>query len=796
MGAMIAWAFAGQGSQRKGMGAPIWQRFPDHCGVADDLLGYSIRELCLDNPERRLSQTEFAQPAIYVVGALSALAMLEDTRSGGAAEPAFLVGHSVGEFAALFVAGCFDFATGLRLVQQRGALMARAHGGGMLAVLQLEAGRVRELLAQHQLAALDVANYNLPRQIVLSGPRTLLPAAQRVLDAAGARCVMLDVSAAFHSRYMEEAAQAFAEVVRGIAFAAPRWPVLSNVTAEPYHREELGRLLVQQIRSPVRWLDCMDELRRRGVTELREVGRTRVLTEMWRTALAEPRSEGDDVVRDHSTSQCSVAASAAAPVLAASRAESAALSASPAAPVAASTAAAASTARAAGPTAESLGSAAFRRDYRLRYAYLAGSMFRGIASVALVIRLAEAGLMGFFGTGGLSLAQIDAALTEIRAALGLDGRFGVNLLSSVGDDDGERALVDLYLRHDVRNVEASAYTQVTPSLVAFRFHGATVAPDGTATTPRRVIAKVSRPEVAAAFLRPAPEAMVQQLRDQGRLTSCEAEVARRLPLCQDLCVESDSGGHTDGGVALTLLPVMTRLRDEAMLQHQYPERIRVGASGGLGTPEAVAAAFVLGADFVVTGSVNQCSPEAGTSAAVKDLLATLDVQDTSYAPAGDMFELGAKVQVVRKGTLFAARANQLYQLYRQVDSLEAIDARTRSTIETTWFRRPFEAVWRQTSDYFQSLGRPEELALAERNPKHRMALVFRWYFAHSIQLALAGDASERVNFQIHCGPAMGAFNRFVRGTELEPWQARHVDRIADRLMRGAAEVLRRSPVLS
>jgi len=199
---------------------------------------------------------------------------------------------------------------------------------------------------------------------------------------------------------------------------------------------------------------------------------------------------------------------------------------------------------------------------------------------------------------------------------------------------------------------------------------------------------------------------------------------------------------------------------------------------------------VLGAEFIVTGSVNQCSVEAGTSAAVKDLLADLDVQDTTYAPAGDMFELGAKVQVARKGTLFAARANKLYQLYRHYDSLEAIDTQTRQTIETTYFRRSFEQVWRDTQDYYLGTGRAGEVERAERNPKHRMALVFRWYFAHTIQAALAGDVAERVNFQIHCGPAMGAFNRFVKGTDLEDWRNRHVDIIAEHLMQGAADVLR------
>jgi len=299
---------------------------------------------------------------------------------------------------------------------------------------------------------------------------------------------------------------------------------------------------------------------------------------------------------------------------------------------------------------------------------------------------------------------------------------------------------------------------------------------------------VSRPEVAAAFMRPPPEALLARLVAEGRLTAAEAQVAATLPISDDICVESDSGGHTDAGVALTLIPSMLRLRDRVAARHGYPGRVRVGAAGGLGAPEALAAVFVLGADFVVTGSVNQCSPQAGTSDAVKDLLCTLDVQDTAYAPAGDMFELGARVQVARKGTLFAARANKLYQVYRQFSALEDIDEDTRRTIEQDYFGRPFEQIWRETSAYLAAR-HPEQLRRAERDPRRRTALVMRWYFRRTTQLAIRGNAKDRINFQIHCGPAMGAFNNWVKGTDLEDWRARDVDVIAERLMTAAAQCL-------
>jgi trans-AT polyketide synthase/acyltransferase/oxidoreductase domain-containing protein len=438
--------------------------------------------------------------------------------------------------------------------------------------------------------------------------------------------------------------------------------------------------------------------------------------------------------------------------------------------------------------AANLGSREFREDYGLRHAYMAGSMFKGIASTDLVIRMGKAGLMGFFGAGGLTLPEIEAAIETIRRGLGAGEGFGMNLLYGFDEDGLERDTVELYLRHDVRHVEAAAYPHVTAPLVRYRFTGAHRDASGRPVAARHVLAKVSRPEVAAAFMRPPPEEMLRRLVEQGSLTPEEAETASALPVSEDICVEADSAGHTDGRSPYALMPAMVDLRDRENAHHGYAKRVRVGASGGIGTPEAAAAAFVLGADFVVTGSVNQCSPEAGTSDDVKDMLAGLDVQDTAYAPAGDMFELGARVQVARKGTLFPARANKLYQLYRQHGALGELDGKTARTVQDKYFRRSFTEVWDETAAYLAAR-KPDELARAESSPRHRMALIFRWYFVHSIRLALAGTPGRRVDYQVHCGPAMGSFNRYAATIGLTDWQDRHVDIIADHLMSDTANIL-------
>ncbi|MFD7566747.1 ACP S-malonyltransferase [Streptomyces tendae] len=862
-----AWLFPGQGAQRRGMGRELFDRYPDAMAAADRILGFSVRELCLGDAAERLTDTRYLQPALFVVNELT-------RRACAAREPApdYLAGHSLGEYNALLAADAFDFETGLALVARRGELMGRATGGAMTAVVGPGAARIVDLLAEAGIDDVDLANLNSTEQVVLSGPAESLRRAAGAVTAAGAgRCVPLRVSAAFHSRYMADAAREFAAFLAGFELRDPRIPVIANVTARPYRPGEVGRLLAAQVHSAVRWSESMAHLRSRGVDRVVEQGPGRVLTGLWDAAVKDAANGSAAEPRPAAGSASAPAAVAAAPDGAPTAERPAPAGPTPAAPASAGLASAApasavpapavpaaaapasaglapavpaaampapagpmpaahasavpapgapavpaaapaagakpspygaraggGTARAvSGPAAggpigaapERLGSAAFRADYGVRYAYLAGSMYKGIASTELVARMARAGLLGYFGTGGLRTERIEAAIATLRAELGPDGGFGMNLLHALHDPPLEEATVRLFLRHRVRFVEASGFTQPTRALVLYRLSGAHRDGTGRAVAPNRLLAKVSRPEVATAFMEPAPEALVRGLLAEGLLTAAEAEAGRALPLAGEVCAEADSAGHTDAAVAYTLMPATTGLRDRIVAERGYPDGIRVGAAGGLGAPESLAAAFVLGADFVVTGSVNQCTPQAGTSDAVKDLLAQADVQDTGYAPAGDMFEIGARVQVLRRGTLFAARANKLYQAYRQYDGLEAIDAKLRRTIEDGWFHRELEQVWKETREYYLRAGRPQEVERAEQDPRHRMALVFRWYFVHSTRMAMRGDPAERVNYQIHTGPAIGAFNRFAAGTALADWRNRHVDAVAEALMAGAARVL-------
>jgi trans-AT polyketide synthase, acyltransferase and oxidoreductase domains len=439
-------------------------------------------------------------------------------------------------------------------------------------------------------------------------------------------------------------------------------------------------------------------------------------------------------------------------------------------------------------TVEKLGCERFKQDYGLRVAYVAGAMVKGIASAALVVRMGQAGHLAFYGSGGMRLHEVEAAIRHIQQNLRGGEPYGVNLLSNPSRPAEEHEMVDLLLRMGVRNAEASAYMQVTDALVKFRLKGIDTDAHGRLTVPNRVVAKISRPEVAQAFLSPPPKPILDRLLADGQISAHEAALAPRLPVASDLCVEADSGGHTDMGVMSVLLPTMVRLRDSTQQQYRYQDAVRVGAGGGIGTPESAASAFLLGADFVLSGSINQCTVEAGTSEAVKNMLQAMGVRDTAYAPAGDMFEMGSRIQVMKKGVFFPARANKLYDLWRAHASLDQIDAATRSEVQDKYFRRSFDDAYRETKEHYMAEF-PAEIERAERNPKAKMALIFRWYFVHTMRLALEGSRERHVDYQVHTGPALGAFNQWVEGTPLEDWRNRHVDTVAGHLMQGCAEYM-------
>jgi trans-AT polyketide synthase, acyltransferase and oxidoreductase domains len=441
-----------------------------------------------------------------------------------------------------------------------------------------------------------------------------------------------------------------------------------------------------------------------------------------------------------------------------------------------------------------LGDPAFCAEHGLRFPYVTGAMANGIASAEIVEAIGDAGMLAFFGAAGLSLDRIETAIVRIKKNLG-DKPFGFNLIHSPGEQAHESATVDLYLRHGVRLVEASAFLDLTPHIVRYRLTGIRRDANSTIVTPNRVVAKVSRVEVASKFFAPAPDKVIRELVAAGHLTAEQGDLARGVPVAQDVTVEADSGGHTDNRPAITLLPTIMALRDRIQQQHQYATPIRVGLGGGIATPASAAAAFAMGAAYIVTGSVNQACKESGSSDAVRQMLAEAGQADVAMAPAADMFEMGVKVQVLKRGTMFPMRAAKLYELYRAHPSLEALPDGERGPLEKNLFRMSLDEVWRQTREFFLKRD-PVQVPKAESDPKHKMALVFRWYLGQSSRWANAGIADRKLDYQVWCGPAMGAFNEWAKGSFLEQPGNRTVVAVALNLLYGSGIVLRQGQLRS
>ena len=440
---------------------------------------------------------------------------------------------------------------------------------------------------------------------------------------------------------------------------------------------------------------------------------------------------------------------------------------------------------------EDLGAASFRDVHGVNAAYIAGAMAGGIGSADMVIAMGEAGLLGFFGAGGLPLEAVETEVARIKSTLG-QRPAGFNLLHNPIEPKVELGTVEMYLRHDCRYVSASAFMTLTPAIVRYRLHGIHKDASGRIVCPNHVFAKVSRAEVAEPFMRPAPKALVEQCVSEGWLTQEQAALAAQVPMAEDITAEGDSGGHTDRRPLVVLLPTLQRLRDKVMAEEGYAARnihIRVGAAGGIGDPASAFGALAMGADYLLTGSINQSSKEAGTSDLAKQMIAAAGMADVATGPAPDMFEIGAHVQVLSRGSMYAQRAGRLYDLYKRYGSMDEIPIKDREKIEKTIFKRTFDDVWEGTRSYWSERD-PAEVDRAEKDGRHKMALTFRWYLGMTSRWARMGEKDRKRDFQIWCGPSMGSFNDWVKDSWLEPLQARGVVPIAYAILHGAAALRR------
>lgn len=279
----IAFVFPGQGSQKIGMLSELAQ---DHALIkqtfdeASDVLGYNMWELIQQGEQEQINLTERTQPILLASSV--AIWLLWNEHNG--TQPSQMAGHSLGEWSALVCSGVVDFADALKIVRARGQYMQQAvpvGEGAMAAIIGLEDQAILDACSNAQsLGVVDAVNFNAPGQVVIAGSNEAVEAAMDACKAAGAkRALPLPVSAPFHTSLMKPAADNLADLVNSVTFSAPQVPVVHNVHAQTESDPEtIKALMLEQIYSPVKWVDCVNQLKSNGATTLIECGPGKVLS--------------------------------------------------------------------------------------------------------------------------------------------------------------------------------------------------------------------------------------------------------------------------------------------------------------------------------------------------------------------------------------------------------------------------------------------------------------------------------------------------------------------------------------
>ncbi len=683
---MNAYIFPGQGSQFVGMGKELFAEFPDMVATADEILGYSIENLCTQDKDKKLNQTQYTQPALYVVEAMSYLKAIQE-----GVQPDVVAGHSLGEYSALFAAGVFDFATGLKLVKRRGELMSTAKvDGGMAAVLNIDAERIASILHKGNLSEIDVANFNKPTQTVIAGPKDQLAVAARLFERAGANFVPLNVSAPFHSRYMQPIEAEFSDYLQQFEFQPPRIPVMSNVTARPHDFTTIKKQLAQQISQSVLWTDTIRYLMSQGDFHYRELGPGEVLTKLVSSIVqhCEPLQEVTPLENYRRSDESAKLLSSHLP--------------------SSDTHKAAPISEARKIIGDDHGLADF---YQVQSNYVIRPL--DYHQHGLINELAKSGSLTFVALHHDAIIKDEQAVEKVASLSKRYSNLGVGFTADIIYPEREASLVNRLLDTNIQHFYVKHYFRISTALTKLRIKTA-LRNEYRGT----LMVEVGSLEEARIFLRPPTRKILEQLQSSGEITAQEATQALDINLADAIVYNGD----------WRELQSLVQLRDSLFNTDSslHQKRPYIGSTGAIGSPVSIARAINCGADFVCAGDIFLCAQESNLDISVKHLLRNVDNSNFIQIPDVDLFEFGRKASVVNSQSDYIYAATSLYSLWKKEPSLETMSDGGKTYLETHFFREGLENAWGNLVEQNRYLSHAD-ITAASANSRFKMTLLFKHY---------------------------------------------------------------------
>lgn len=729
---MNIYFFPGQGSQFIGMGEALFDEFPDMTEKAENILGYSLKNICLSNLNNNLNDTQFTQPVLYVVNAMYYQHLIKKTNQ----RPDFLIGNSLGEYNALYAAGVMSFEDGLRLVKVRGKLMSEVNGGSMAAIIGLTAEKIDDILSRKKVSdTVQISNRNTRLQNVISGlPESIDKIIPVLLDEGAKKSVKLQVSGAFHSVYMKPAAKEFAKELEKIDLMEPACTVISNRYGKPYELHNMKQTLLEQMSHPVLLEQSIRYALIHGAEEFFESGPGKTMTNMVTAIKSEMESEIETAEQADKITKVN-----------------------------------------------GLGSLSFKKEYHTELAYAVGGIRDGISSGPMLKKLADSNILGYLGTKGLDIHETNRLLEDALNMVGLE-KIGVHVSCDVLKPEYSNQQLKLMIDKDIRRLQLSGYQRPDEWIYEYRIRNIRYSEKHKVVSPYKLLVCVNNLKAAEEFLKPIDKDYIKKMIELNKLTQIEAEMVAALPVCDDICI--DNTGIGAGGFGW--ISSIKKLIDRICTPHSLKKRVRVGICGGIGNPQMLAMAFFAGADFVMTGTINQCTVEAETSTHVKDLLQAAKENDFAFVPADDLFEFGEKMSVLKRGTLYPTRAQKVYDIYSKYASVDEISETDTKLLTEKYFGIGLQEMYQRIMGI---VSETERILISEQS-KYKLGLIMKGYLQACFHQAQAGEKATEINYGIAVECDMADINRWLQGTDIEHWNRRSIDIIAKRIMEEGEEYLK------